>query len=199
MNSHICVFSHICVICVFVVGIQNTYMYSHDIFPIWPWFSQQNTYICDSHNRIHTCILTTYIVVRIQNTYMYSHDIYILCVNSHDRIHICILTTYILSHACDSAYVYSYVRIHICENTHVTRLGHVCDRTHSYMWHDPFIDVTWLIHICDMTHSCMRQDSFVDVTWPIHRCESKVPECRHSVTYPQLVGSMVCRLPHKLK
>ena len=28
----------------------------------------------------------------------------------------------------------------------------VCDMTHSYVWHDSFICVTWLIHMCDMTH-----------------------------------------------
>jgi len=30
---------------------------------------------------------------------------------------------------------------------------HMCDMTHSYVWHDAFICVTWLIHMCDMTHS----------------------------------------------
>jgi len=31
--------------------------------------------------------------------------------------------------------------------------------THSYMWHDSFICVTWLIHMCDITHS--------QLTWTI--------------------------------
>jgi len=30
---------------------------------------------------------------------------------------------------------------------------HTSDMTHSYVWHDSFICVTWLIHTCDMTHS----------------------------------------------
>ena len=46
----------------------------------------------------------------------------------------------------------------------VTWLIHMCDMTHSYVWHDSsngcsslygndsFICVTWLIHMCDMTH-----------------------------------------------
>jgi len=61
----------------------------------------------------------------------------------------------------------------------------VCDMTHSYMWHDSFIYVTWLIHICDMTHSYMWHDSFICdmthsymwhdsflyVTWLIRVCD----------------------------
>jgi len=37
----------------------------------------------------------------------------------------------------------------------VTWLMHVCDMTHSCVWHDSFMCVTWLIHVCDMTHSCV--------------------------------------------
>jgi len=29
----------------------------------------------------------------------------------------------------------------------------MCGMTHSYVWHDSSICVTWLIHMCDMTHS----------------------------------------------
>jgi len=37
----------------------------------------------------------------------------------------------------------------------------MCDMTHSYVWHDLFIWVTWLTHICDM----------ICATWPIHMCD----------------------------
>jgi len=37
--------------------------------------------------------------------------------------------------------------------------------THSSVWHDSFICVTWLIHLCDMTHSSVWHDSFICVTW----------------------------------
>jgi len=56
----------------------------------------------------------------------------------------------------------------------------MCYMTHSYVWHDLFICVTWLIHICDMTHSYVSQDwficvtwlnSFVCVTWPMRMCD----------------------------
>jgi len=30
---------------------------------------------------------------------------------------------------------------------------HMCDMTHSSVWHDSFICVTWLIYMGDMTHS----------------------------------------------
>ena len=66
---------------------------------------------------------------------------------------------------------------HSCSFICVTWLIHMCDTTHSYVWHDsfihvtwPFIYVTWLIHICDMTHSYMWHDSFICVTWLIHMC-----------------------------
>ena len=45
------------------------------------------------------------------------------------------------------------------------------DMTHSYVWHDSFICVTWLIHMCDMTHSCVWYDSFICEIWLIHMCD----------------------------
>ena len=43
----------------------------------------------------------------------------------------------------------------------------MCDMTHSYVWHDSFICVTWLIHMCDMTHSYVWHNSFIccDTLW----------------------------------
>jgi len=46
-------------------------------------------------------------------------------------------------------------------------LIHMCDMTHSYMWHDSFICVAWLIHICDMTHSFEWHDSFICMTFVV--------------------------------
>jgi len=44
---------------------------------------------------------------------------------------------------------------------------HMCDMTHSYVWHDPFIRVPRLIHTLTMTHSCVRHDShsYVWLDW----------------------------------
>jgi len=49
----------------------------------------------------------------------------------------------------------------------VTWRIHMCNMTHSYVWHDSFICVTWLIHTSDMTHSYVWRDSFTRVTWLI--------------------------------
>jgi len=46
-----------------------------------------------------------------------------------------------------------------------------CDITHSYVWHDSFICVTWLIYMFDMTHLHAWHDSFTCVTWLIHMCD----------------------------
>jgi len=61
--------------------------------------------------------------------------------------------------------------------TSVTWLIHVCDVTHSPVWHDSLICVTWLIHKCDMTHSYVWRDSsyvwhcsFIFATWLIYTC-----------------------------
>jgi len=48
---------------------------------------------------------------------------------------------------------------------------HICDMTHSYVWHDAFICVTWLMHMCDMTHAYLWHESFICVTWRIHMCD----------------------------
>ena len=50
----------------------------------------------------------------------------------------------------------------------VTWLIHMCDMTHSYVWHDSFICVTWLVHMCDMTHSYVWHASPLRVTWLAH-------------------------------
>jgi len=64
---------------------------------------------------------------------------------------------------------------------------HICDMTHSYVWHDSFICETWLIHrpspcsplrpcttaLRDMTHSSsyVWHDAFICTTWLIHMCD----------------------------
>ena len=53
----------------------------------------------------------------------------------------------------------------------VTRLIHMCDRTHSYVWQDSCICVTGCIHMCDRTHSYVWQNSFTCVPRLIHMCD----------------------------
>jgi len=43
--------------------------------------------------------------------------------------------------------------------------------THSYVWHDSFIRVTWPIHMCHMTHSYVWHDSFTCVAWIVYMCD----------------------------
>jgi len=40
----------------------------------------------------------------------------------------------------------------------------MCDVTHSYVWHDSFICVTWLIRMCDATHSYICDTTHVTQT-----------------------------------
>ena len=49
----------------------------------------------------------------------------------------------------------------------VTWLIHVCDMTHSYVWHDSSMTTFSKISL-DMTHSRVWHDSFICVTWLIH-------------------------------
>ena len=89
----------------------------------------------------------------------------------------------------------------LTSNACVTWLIHMCDMTHSYVWHDSFTCVnclihvwdishsiwemrkshctpftsracvTLLIHVCDTTHPYVWHDSFICVTWLIHTCD----------------------------
>ena len=50
----------------------------------------------------------------------------------------------------------------------IRAVNNMCDRAHSYVWHDSLECVTWLIHVCDMTHSYVWHDSVIHMTWLIH-------------------------------
>jgi len=43
--------------------------------------------------------------------------------------------------------------------------------THTYVWHDSCICVTWLIHIWLIQTETWRIDSFIRVPWLIHTCD----------------------------
>jgi len=59
--------------------------------------------------------------------------------------------------------------------------------THSYVWHDSFICVTWPIHMC-VHHLGNVHDSFICMTWPIHTCDMTYSYAWHDpficVTWP---------------
>jgi len=62
--------------------------------------------------------------------------------------------------------------------------------THSYVWHDSFICLTWPIHMCDMTHSRVCHDSFTRVPWFIRTCDMS----RHT---HMSVGGSKCVMPQQ--
>ena len=68
----------------------------------------------------------------------------------------------------------SYGSLPPCRTRLQSRLFQInmCDMTHSYVWHDSFLCVTWLIHMwlihmCSIIHSYVQQDLFMCVTWLI--------------------------------
>jgi len=84
-----------------------------------------------------------------------------------------------LIHMCDTmvmhciwCHTYEWVMSHIWKE-YVTWLIHICDMTHSYVWHDSFICVTWYVwhDHCDtivmrciwvMSHKSMRHVTFIN-------------------------------------
>ena len=68
----------------------------------------------------------------------------------------------------------------------VSWLIHMCDMTHSYVWHDSFICVSWLIHVW--------HDSFICVTWLIHMCDMthwRIIVCQHISWHVQKLSTMI--------
>jgi len=69
-----------------------------------------------------------------------------------------------VAHMSESCHTHERVTIHTREGGYVTHMNeschthiwadvmrdYMCDMTHSYVCHDPFICVTWLIHMCGM-------------------------------------------------
>jgi len=56
--------------------------------------------------------------------------------------------------------------------------------THAYVWHDPFICVTWpfyicLVYMCDMSHSHEWHDTSMRVTWSIQLCDMTLLHVYH--------------------
>jgi len=87
----------------------------------------------------------------------------------------------------------------------VAWLNHMCDMTHSYVWHGSFMSpsnlwrrvyafdylsiyVTWLIHLRDMTHSYVWDDSFSCVTWLIRMCDMTHSYVWHDSTVTEWDG-----------
>jgi len=69
--------------------------------------------------------------------------------------------------------------VDVCPPQNVNRRYclHLCDMTHTYVWYDSFIRVTWLIHACDMTYSYVRHDSSTCATRHIHMRDTTESGC----------------------
>jgi len=90
-----------------------------------------------------------------------------------------------VTHMNESCHTYEWVVSHIWMSRAYVSLLHrtapcICDMTHSYVWHNPLIRVTWLIHMC---HCCTAPRP-VYVTWLIHMCDTT-----HSYVWR---GSFIC-------
>ena len=59
---------------------------------------------------------------------------------------------------------------------------HMCDLTHSHVWHDSC--VTWLTHMCDMAHSHVWHDSFT--CRKAHELQSMTAGWRRRIGSPKL-------------
>ena len=68
-----------------------------------------------------------------------------------------------VTHMNESCHTYEWVTPHTWTGVHV------CDMTHSCVWSESFIYVTWRIHMCDMTHSHGQVMSHI---WMCHRCRN---------------------------
>ena len=102
------------------------------------------------HIRVHT-----HVSIHVGSTYVLIHV--------HSSMYITIhLNKYIFIHIL-SIYSHTFTHLHADSYTHTAWAGAAAnhnDMTHSYVWHDSFICVTWLIHMCDMTHSYVWHHSF---------------------------------------
>jgi len=83
---------------------------------------------------------------------------------------------------------YSFTHWHVWHRKdsfmrHACQVIHLCDMTHSSVWHDSFICVPWLIHLCDMTHSSVWHDPFICVPWLIHMCAMTHSYVCHDLTW----------------
>ena len=121
---------------------------------------------------------------------MYTHVIGMEVTKSNTS-YICVsvrvcVNVYICVYICMCVYVFIHMRvIYICTHTrtHAQAIGMevtsqtpavwwVYGITHSYVWRDSFICVTWLIHMYDVTHWNMWHNLFV---WYERRSPSQTP------------------------
>jgi len=97
-----------------------------------------------AHTRTHTpthphCLLCMYLLK-------------FMSINLLRYIHVYVRTVSLdfLARLRDDSGAFLYILV---QQPCVTWPIHMCDMTHSYVWHDTFLCVPWFIHTWDMTHS----------------------------------------------
>jgi len=73
---------------------------------------------------------------------------------------------------------------------------HMCDMTHSYVWHASFICVSWLIHMCDMPDSHLWNYVFIRVAYLIHMCDMPHSHVWHASFTCVTCLIHMCDMPH---
>jgi len=129
----------------------------------------------------HTCVKRLFFPLRIKP--MYIHASSSTHVNEYEWV-------YASSRSHEWVHEYEWVYAGVTHVTH-SRLTHLCDMTHSHLWHDSPICVTnefmqelrmWLIH-----------DSLTSVTWLTHMRDTTVrlAHCRRNKG--RLIGKLMER------
>jgi len=152
----VCVFSCVCVcvclcvcvfVCVFVCVCLCVWVCLSvcAYVCVYSWL-RNRFYLCSIRSCVCVCVCACVLVCR--------------CV----FVYVCVIVFVVLT---EEQYLFvSHDWFNVCACVH-----HLCSKTHSYLWHDPFIGVLWPIHMCDITHSCMWHDWSVYMIWLLHTCD----------------------------
>ena len=122
-------------------------------------------HMCDM---THTCTTAAYI---IRDGWLMHESCHTRLYMRHDSF-ICVK----LIHICMTWRIHMWDVTHSCV-TYTSCMPlergwsrHICNMTHSYVWHDSFISVPWRIHIYDMTHSYVWHGAFTCATRLFDMC-----------------------------
>ena len=140
-----------------------------------------HSYMCDMTDS-YMCDMTHSYMCDMTHSYMCDMTHSYMCDMTHsymcDMTHQCYIVDLLLWLVClwvtrhdmthSCVWHDSFVRVTWLIRTCDMTHSYMCDMTHSYVWHDSFICVTWLIRMCDTTHSYVWHDSFTCVTWLIY-------------------------------
>ena len=131
---------------------------------------------------IHSCPHSFICVTRRRNVLV--RDLWVRI------IHVCDMR---VTHSCTIRLIYGL------HNSSI-RLIRMCYMTRLCVWHDAFLSGTRLIHLCDMAHSYMWQVSLICVTWPIpltwliHPCDTTLSFVWHALLNCDTQPIHICQM-----